>query len=318
MACFTQVAGQATRAHRQARRIDRRPRRLLLTQPEQQCARTRGGGRVGRRRRHLRPGQRRRRDTGTSSSSTPRPVLSTQQFTASASKAVLTLVKAPTSNVIYIGGQFDFVNGVAREGVSGLGFTTGAVVGPPFAGLPAADHTVSTSAPTARSSTARWSTTPASTGARRTAPAPGRFRTQGNVQAVKYFSGTVYCGFHDAFQGDETAQAPGRRRRHRRSRPRLPAVDQLVLRRPVHRRHRWRGRDRWELHRGLRGDRSRASRSSGPDLYGTLLDRYWGRGVNRAMPSPGSQSRTLDPMRTPIARRLGSLLVAGRGRGLSL
>ena len=61
------------------------------------------------------------------------------QFMASASRAVLTMVKAPTSNVIYIGGRFDFVNGIAREGVSGLDFTTGAVVGPPMLGSQLAD-----------------------------------------------------------------------------------------------------------------------------------------------------------------------------------
>ncbi len=125
------------------------------------------------------------------------------QFTASASRAVLTMVKAPTSNVIYIGGQFDFVNGIAREGVSGLDFTTGAVVGPPMLGSQRPTYGLDIGPDGSQlygalvnNTCIDWRT---SNGTR-----AWGFRTQGNVQAVKYFSGTVYCGFHDAFQDDET------------------------------------------------------------------------------------------------------------------
>jgi hypothetical protein len=125
------------------------------------------------------------------------------QFAGSASKAVWSLVKSPTDNVIYAGGQFDILSGVAREGAGALNFTTGAVVGPPLAGSPrptigldiSPDGTLLYGALVSNTCVA-WRT---STGVR-----AWGVRTQGNVQAVKYFSGTVYCGFHDSFQNDET------------------------------------------------------------------------------------------------------------------
>ena len=292
---FTQLAGQARGHIGQARRGDRRPRRQLRAQPEQQRARTRGGGRARSSPAAPSPASTASGDTCTSSKLDAATGAVDPLFTASASKAVLSMVKAPTSDVIYIGGQFDFVNGVAREGVSGLDFTTGAVVGPPMLGSQRPTYGLDIGPDGSQlygalvnNTCIDWRT---SNGTR-----AWGFRTEGNVQAVKYFSGTVYCGFHDAFQGDETLKLLAADAVTGALDPDFRPSINYVLRRPVHRRDRWRGRHRRELHRGLRRERARACDLPALTLFG---DRYWtvtgGVWVNQAMPCPRGRPALLTP-----------------------
>ncbi len=126
-------------------------------------------------------------------------------FTASASKAVWGLAVDESHGVVYASGVFDALNGVPRQGAGALDLATGDTTGPAFAGsaIPtlgldlSPDGTMLYGALSSNTCVA-WRTT---TGNRAWA-----IRTNGNIQAVKYFDGTVYCGFHDGYQGDTTVK----------------------------------------------------------------------------------------------------------------
>jgi hypothetical protein len=127
------------------------------------------------------------------------------QFAATADKAVWCLVKSPISNVLFAGGEFLTLSGVAQAGMGGVDLTTGADAGFDFG---ASDTTigldispdgsliygalVSNAAVAWRTSTSHrvWTT-----------------HTDGNVQAIRYFDGNVYFGFHDGYLGNTNTKA---------------------------------------------------------------------------------------------------------------
>lgn len=122
-------------------------------------------------------------------------------FAASADKPVYSL--ALHADTLYVGGAFTSLGGVARTGVGALSATTGAVVGPVFTftstpvfGLEVSpDGSVLYGGQQSNQLTA-WTTT---TGERR-----WKVGVDGNAQAVKYYDGVVYFGFHDGYEGDTT------------------------------------------------------------------------------------------------------------------
>ena len=132
----------------------------------------------------------------------------TSAFVPTVDKAVWAMAMPEAGDVLYIGGQFDLVNGTARAGLARLDATTGALVGAGFGGP--ADPDVLTLDVTPDGSSLfggidanqcmAWN---GGTGARL-----WNVSTEGNVQAVRYApDGTLYCGFHDAFQGDTLTKA---------------------------------------------------------------------------------------------------------------
>lgn len=122
------------------------------------------------------------------------------KFRASADRAVYTV--ALHAGRLYVGGPFtSLTGGVARSGVGALSSTTGAVVGPAFASTSVPIFALDVSpgggvlygAQRSNQLTA-WA---AASGVRR-----WRVGVDGNAQAVKYFDGSVYFGFHDGYQGN--------------------------------------------------------------------------------------------------------------------
>jgi hypothetical protein len=129
-----------------------------------------------------------------------------ETFHASADLTVYTLVKSPTTSTLYIGGNFDAVDGTARLGVAAVDSTTGDLVGPTFqdTGIPvygldiSPDGTVVYGAQTNLNQGSAWDV---DTGAEL-----WQVGTDGNVQCVRYFDGVVYLGFHDGYQLDTTVK----------------------------------------------------------------------------------------------------------------
>ncbi len=126
-------------------------------------------------------------------------------FRASASAQVRSLVANPASNVLYVAGNFATLSSVSRAGLGAVSTSTGAVVGPAFAssvrptlGVTINDQgTVLYAAVGAgNNSASAWSTSSGARLWRRTA--------MGDVQAVDYFDGRLYFGFHEGYGGDTT------------------------------------------------------------------------------------------------------------------
>lgn len=124
-------------------------------------------------------------------------------FTATTNGNVWSLEEAPGSEQrIYVGGWFTRLNGAARPGVAAVDPDTGDRVGPRYGySTDARDLAVSPDGDTLYAGLAQGSNSltawDAHTGVRR-----WRVQTDGDVQTVTYYSGTVYFGFHDGFQGD--------------------------------------------------------------------------------------------------------------------
>jgi hypothetical protein len=127
------------------------------------------------------------------------------QFTATADKAVWCLVRSPSSNVLFAGGEFLTLSGVAQAGMGGVDLTTGADAGFDFG---ASDTTIGLDiSPDGKlvygalvsNAAVAWSTS--------TSHRVWTTRTDGNAQAIRYFDGTVYFGFHDGYLGDTNTKA---------------------------------------------------------------------------------------------------------------
>ncbi len=111
--------------------------------------------------------------------------------------------QAPSSSSVYVSGPFTTLNGVTRTGVGALDTTTGATTNRVFGsavnptlGLAVNDDgsRLYGAGGTWRNAVSAWNT---STGNRIWTRMTG-----GDIQAVDYFQGTVYFGFHDGYQND--------------------------------------------------------------------------------------------------------------------
>jgi hypothetical protein len=128
-------------------------------------------------------------------------------FTASTDGQVNAVRKNPVSSVLYVAGDFGQLSGASRIGVGAVSSTTGANTGLVFANgaRPTLALDVNTDGTRlfagqggAPNSAISWNTT---TGVRQ-----WRQVADGDIQAIRYFNGTVYFGFHDGFQGDHTVR----------------------------------------------------------------------------------------------------------------
>ena len=126
-------------------------------------------------------------------------------FRGSADRDVWGLAENPSSDVLYVAGRFQVLSGAARNGVGAISSTSGAsqpiVFGSaarPTLGLDINDDGTMLfgAGGSGSNAAAAWSTT---TGTR-----VWRQVTDGDLQAVDYYSGTVYFGFHDGYQGDQS------------------------------------------------------------------------------------------------------------------
>lgn len=125
------------------------------------------------------------------------------QFNARANHNVWGLAKAASSSVVYVSGPFTTLNGNSRNGVGGLNANTGATSGPSFGnaasptlGLAANDDgsLLFGAGGTWRNAVSAWNT---GSGSRL-----WTHMAMGDIQAVEYFQGTVYFGFHDGYGGN--------------------------------------------------------------------------------------------------------------------
>jgi WD40 repeat protein len=124
-------------------------------------------------------------------------------YTAATNGQVNALALSPDGTRLAVGGAFTTLSGVARTGLGLLDPSTGTVVGPafqfsvdPMLSLSWSDDGTALfgGAGNSKNVAARWNPT---TGAR-----SWEVTTGGDIQAIDYFAGTVYIGFHDNFQGD--------------------------------------------------------------------------------------------------------------------
>jgi hypothetical protein len=127
------------------------------------------------------------------------------QFTASADKAVWCLVRSPISNVLFAGGEFLTLSGVAQAGMGGVDLTTGADAGFDFG---ASDTTIGLDispdgsliyGALVSNAAVAWNTS--------NSHRVWTTRTDGNAQAIRYFDGNVYFGFHDGYLGNTNTKA---------------------------------------------------------------------------------------------------------------
>jgi WD40 repeat protein len=124
-------------------------------------------------------------------------------YTAATDGQVNALALSPDGTRLAVGGNFTTLSGVARTGMGLVDPGTGAVVGPAFAfsvnpmlSLSWSDDGTALFGGSGNFNNvaAHWNPT---TGARSWHVTAG-----GDIQAIDYFDGEVYIGFHDNFQGD--------------------------------------------------------------------------------------------------------------------
>ena len=124
-------------------------------------------------------------------------------FTAVANDQVWGVATNPAADVVYLSGRFSQLNGVPRNGVGALNSLTGSTTSTVFAsaarptlGLETNDDGTRLfgAGGTGGNAVAAWNTT---TGVRVWSQV-----TDGDIQAVDYYGGMVYFGFHDGYQGD--------------------------------------------------------------------------------------------------------------------
>jgi Domain of unknown function (DUF5122) beta-propeller len=129
-------------------------------------------------------------------------------FTASANNFVYGLRLDQQSGRLYVVGNFSNLSGSSRTGIGAVSSTSGSIVGPSFAyavrpifAVDVNEDGSSVFAATGSTSNApvAWRT---SNGSRR-----WRITTDGDVQAIRYYDGTVYFGFHDGYQGNTSLHA---------------------------------------------------------------------------------------------------------------
>lgn len=128
-------------------------------------------------------------------------------FNAPANNNVYGLAYASSTGTLYVSGLFTQLGNQARNGVGAVRAATGAVTGPAFAssahptlGLALSDDGTRLygAGGSATNTMAAWNTT---SGVR-----VWRVVTDGDIQAVAYFQGEVYFGFHDGYQGNGTTK----------------------------------------------------------------------------------------------------------------
>jgi WD40 repeat protein len=124
-------------------------------------------------------------------------------YTAATNGGVEALSLSPDGHRLAVGGAFTTLSGVTRTGLGLVDPTTGAAVGPAFAAsvrptisLDWSDDGTALFGGSGNSNNvaARWNPT---TGAR-----SWRVTAGGDIQAIDFFDGEVYVGFHDNFQGN--------------------------------------------------------------------------------------------------------------------
>ncbi|MGC4110222.1 MAG: hypothetical protein QM747_07315 [Nocardioides sp.] len=124
-------------------------------------------------------------------------------YTASTDGEVTALAVSPDGSRLAVGGFVTTVSGVSRTGMALVDTGSGNVVGPTFAfsvrpmlSLSWSDDGTALFGGSGNSNNvaARWNPT---TGARSWHVTAG-----GDIQAIDFFDGEVYIGFHDNFQGD--------------------------------------------------------------------------------------------------------------------
>ncbi|WP_256840638.1 YncE family protein [Ornithinimicrobium faecis] len=126
-------------------------------------------------------------------------------FRASAGGQVRALVTSPVSNTLYVAGRFGTLSSVSRTGLGAVSTTTGSVVGPVFASSvnPTLDLSINSQGTAlygaidaGNNNVSAWNV---GSGARL-----WRQTAMGDVQAVDYYDGRVYFGFHEGFGGNTT------------------------------------------------------------------------------------------------------------------
>lgn len=124
-------------------------------------------------------------------------------FTGGADASVSGLAVSPTSATLYVVGTFTTLGGGLRRGVGAVSTTSGAVTGPSYAFSvsPTLDVDVNDDGTMIYVAAAEFANSvvayDAATGRR-----VFRQTAMGDVQAVDYFNGVVYFGFHEGFGGD--------------------------------------------------------------------------------------------------------------------
>ena len=174
-------------------------------------------------------------------------------------------------DIVYVGGSFTTMGGQPHNYVVGLSPTDASVVTPPYANLtakaidlavtPSGDRVMAGLGGLANRITV-WN---AATGAQ-----SWRKIMDGDVQAVRYFSGNVYFGFHDAYQGDTNAKLMSADVYTRTPRTVAPGHPDILWRQR-RRHHRGRARSRRTLH--ISGGNPDARRRHLPDARRTPI-RY--------------------------------------------
>jgi hypothetical protein len=124
-------------------------------------------------------------------------------FTASADGQVNGVKKNPVTAVLYVAGDFTQLTGVARSGIGAVNAETGASTGPAFGSSARPYLGVETNDDGTRvfgaggggtNSAVAWNSVNGVRAWRQVA--------DGDIQAVRYFNGMLYFGFHDGFQGN--------------------------------------------------------------------------------------------------------------------
>lgn len=128
-------------------------------------------------------------------------------FKPDVSDTVAALAKSPSSPVLYIGGSFTTVNGAARVGAAGVDRTTGATSAITFekSDKPVLSLDVNADGSRllagqagSRNSVVSWDTV--------TAHRHWKVKADGDIQALRFYDGYVYAGFHDGYQGVTTTK----------------------------------------------------------------------------------------------------------------
>lgn len=127
------------------------------------------------------------------------------QFVPQPNNTVLAIRSNPAGSIVYLAGDLSAVAGTTRTGVAAVSGTTGALLPLTFGDTYRPTLGLDMNEDGSRlygavgalgNQVAAWSTT---SGSR-----VWRQRADGDVQAVAYHNGTVYWGFHEAFEGDTT------------------------------------------------------------------------------------------------------------------
>ncbi|KRF12677.1 hypothetical protein [Nocardioides sp. Soil796] len=126
------------------------------------------------------------------------------RFRPRVNNVVWGLAKARSSSTVYVAGPFSKVNRAWRNGVGAVRSTTGATTGPAFARATKPTLGLAVNATGSRlygaggsgaNTASAWST--------RSGTRLWRVAAMGDIQAIEYYRGRVYFGFHDGFRGNK-------------------------------------------------------------------------------------------------------------------